>query len=146
VQTGAKQLAETLEEARSLKTQLEEARSLKKSVEAGEAQTCKVRVHGCKQMPVGDGLQDYKKWFADKKDRYHGMKANEITKLAGDAQWNAEEKVKRLFVDGYRAKLEVWKRQRSHAKKRKKGVGEKELREEEVKDNDLKHKQEDLEA
>jgi hypothetical protein len=30
VQTGAKQLAETLEEARSLKTQLEEARSLKK--------------------------------------------------------------------------------------------------------------------
>jgi hypothetical protein len=130
-----------------LKTQLEEARSLKKSVEAGEAQTCKVRVHGCKQMPVGDGFQDYKKkWVADKKDRYHGMKANEITKLAGDAWWNAEDKFKRPFVDEYRAKLEVWKRQRSHAKKRKKGVGENELREEEVKDDDLKHTQEDWEA
>jgi hypothetical protein len=93
VQTGATQLAEALEEARSLKTQLEEARSLKKLVEAGETQICNVRVHGCKQMPVGDGFQEYKtKWVADKNERYHGMKANEITKLAGEAWRNAEEK------------------------------------------------------
>jgi hypothetical protein len=114
VQAGAKQLAEALEESRSLKTQLEEARSLKKSAEAGETLTCKVRVHGCKQMPVGGGFQEYKsKWVADKKEQYLGMKANEITKLFGEAWRNAEEQVKRPFVDEYRAKLEVWKRQRS---------------------------------
>jgi hypothetical protein len=114
VQTGATQLAEALEEARSLKTQLEEARSLKKSVRAGETQTCKVRLYSCKKMPVGGGFKQYKTILvADKKEQYLGKKATEISKLASEAWRNAEEKVKRPFVHEFRAKLVLWKRQRS---------------------------------
>jgi hypothetical protein len=114
VQTGATQLAEALEEARSLKRQLEEARGLKNSVEAGETQTGNVKKHGCWKMPVGGGFQEYKKILvAEQRERYLGKAATEISKLVGETWRNAEEEVKRPFVQEFHAKLGVWKRPRS---------------------------------